>query len=192
MAKKGKPAKKQKSEFFDEEEETTEAASAEEDTDEDEDEDDDEDEGEEWDGGTLNLEDDVDESDADWSPLAAGTYPGLLDDFEYGKSQAKGNPMITWIFVTNTDEKETDNRKLYYHTVLNSSRGLAQVKKLINRLGPDKVDMKQFDPNTSPEALVGSPCRLKVRVRKYQGEMRNDLRDILVAKHEGSEFFDKE
>lgn len=140
--------------------------------------------------GEMNLADDVDETDADFKALPAGVYNANLDDFEYKKSSS-GNPMIVWIFALDHEDKQLDGRKLYYHTVTNSERGLAQVKRVVNRLGPDKVDTKKWRHDKSPEALVGTRCRLKIAVGKYQGNQTNNIKEIMPASAQGSEFFDK-
>ncbi len=137
----------------------------------------------------MNLADDVDETDADFKALPAGIYDANLDDFEYKKSNS-GNPMLVWIFALDHADKQLDGRKLYYHTVTNSERGLAQVKRVVNRLGPDKVDMKKWRHDKSPEALVGTRCRLKVAVGKYQGNQTNNIKEIMPSAAQGSEFFD--
>lgn len=127
---------------------------------------------------TLDLES-VDETKTGFEALPAGVYDCIVENTEFGPSN-NGNPMITWTFKV-VDE-QYKNRLLFWHTVLNTDIGIANLKKALLRICPD-VPLNGFNPaKFCDEGLaVGLPCRVKVNVRPYKGEKRNNVREILPA-----------
>src|SRR5690606_9684345 len=97
------------------------------------------------------------------------------------------NPMITWVF--RVVEAEHEGRLLFYHTVLNTEAGLARLKRLLLRICPD-VELASFRPKAFCEegVALGRACRVKVRIRNYQGKPSNDVTDVLPSAEGG--FFD--
>ncbi len=136
----------------------------------------------------LDLEN-IDESGPTYEALPPGIYNCIIDNTEYGLS-SKSNPMITWVFKV--VDPEYEGRNLYNHTVLNNEAGLARLKRTLLRVVPD-VNLKEFNAQKfCDEAVaIGFPCRVKVRIRPYQGQRRNDVTDVLPAAEEGS-FLDDE
>jgi hypothetical protein len=124
---------------------------------------------------TLNLTG-VNENQT-YKPIPPGTYDAIVFDSQFGRSNRSNNPMITWQFAVVGGEHE--NRKLYQHTVI-TEQGLPRLKKLLLRLAPE-MDLSQFNPRTDPQKLVGRPCRIVVGVRPYQGEIRNEVKDVQPA-----------
>lgn len=116
---------------------------------------------------------DVDENAGGFQIVPAGVYNATLAATEYGPSQRSGKNMITWVF-----ELAGGKGQLRYYTVTQADSGLARLKKLLVRIAPT-TNMKKFNPATTPQTLIGTPCRLKVRVRMYEGEKRNDIQDVL-------------
>lgn len=118
---------------------------------------------------------DVDEN-AGFTPVPAGVYNAFVQDAEFGDSQRSGKKMITWMFEI--ADGEFAGKTLRYYTVLESDSGRGRLKKMLVRIAP-QTDLKRFRPSTTPSELVGTPCRIKVAIRMYQGERRNDLKDVL-------------
>ena len=138
----------------------------------------------------LNL-DDVDEDKPAFEPLPAGAYNCVVENAEYGVSQRSQNPMITWVFKV--VDPQYENRLLFYHTVLNSQQGLARLKRLLTRVVPD-IDMSSFNPKKFCEEgeALGFPCQVKVRIRTYRGERRNDVTDVLPPSEGGASYLEDE
>ena len=135
---------------------------------------------------TLDLEG-VDENSGGFEALPAGIYDCIVEETEFGAS-SKGNPMITWKFKV--IDEAYKNRLFFYHTVLNTEIGIANLKKTLVRVCPD-VSLTGFNPASfcaNGEAL-GLPCRVKVNIRPYNGEKRNNVKEVL-APEAGDAFID--
>ena len=135
----------------------------------------------------LNLEE-VDEDGPAFEALPPGIYNCVVENTEFAPSK-KNNPMITWVFKV--VDPEFENRLLFNHTVLNHERGRQRLKQILMRVVPE-VNMAEFNPQKFCDegVAIGYPCRVKVRIRPYQGEKRNDVTDVL-APVEGSSFLDE-
>ncbi len=132
---------------------------------------------------------DVDEEGPGFEAMPPGVYNCIVENAEFGPS-SKGNPMITWVFKV--IDPQYEGRLLFNHTTLNNDVGKSRLKRLLARVVPD-VDMGAFNPAAfcdGGEAL-GLPCRVKVRIKAYQGQKRNDVTDVLPPA-EGSSFMDDE
>lgn len=137
----------------------------------------------EFDNMVLDL-DQVSE-DVQFEALPPGIYNCIVENTEFGPSKSSGNPMITWVFKV-IDEPYV-NRLLFNHTTLNNDMGKSRLKKILLRVVPD-VDMSRFNPARFCDegVAIGLPCRVKVRIRPYQGQKRNDVTDVLPpAEEEG-------
>jgi len=148
------------------------------------------DKGSEMDNMVLNL-DDVDESAPDFEALPPGVYNCIVENTEFGPS-SKDNPMITWVFKVLDPQYE--NRLLFYHTTLHNNQGIRRLKRTLSRVCPD-VDMTKFNPKTFCDEgqALGLPCRVKIRIRPYQGQKRNDVTDVLPpTEGGGGSFLDEE
>ena len=130
----------------------------------------------------LNL-DAVEESKG-FEALPKGTYSAIVDDCEFGES-SKGSPMITWKFKI--DSEEYGKRTMFYYTVLDQAFGLSNLKKTLIALGTD-VDLSSFNPAEFCDAgeAIGIPVMLKVGIQKYEGEKRNNVKEVLPAEEAGS------
>lgn len=118
--------------------------------------------------------------------LPRGVYSAVVDECTYGLSQRSNNPMWTWRFEI--IEGDYTGRKLFYHTPFMEST-MPRVKKIVGILAPELLTTK-FDPQVlaDNQFFVGRPIRVRVDVRKYEGENRNNVRDVLPPA-EGSESF---
>lgn len=128
----------------------------------------------------------VNEEMPTFQPLPPGIYNCVVENAEFSRSK-NNNPMITWVF--RVVDAENEGRLLFYHTVLNTEAGLAKLKRLLLRICPD-VELTSFRPKAFCEegVALGRACRVKVRIRNYQGKPSNDVTDVLPSAEGG--FFD--
>ena len=126
----------------------------------------------------LNLND-YDE-DPGFEAIPPGTYDAVVALTEFKYSQSSGNPMIEWRFkITHPDYQ---NRMVFDHTVLNNEIGIGRLKKYLKRICPD-IDMDNFNPKTFAEEghAIGLPCKVKLKIEKYQGRDQNKVTDVQPA-----------
>ena len=118
----------------------------------------------------------VDEQ-GDFEVIPRGIYPAVVSDVQFGHSQSSGNPMWTWILEISDGEHE--GTKLYSYTVFNE-KGLARAKRTINRVAPELLE-GPFSPEqvALDGILLDKPCQIRVDIRPYEGQKRNNVRDIL-------------
>ncbi len=121
---------------------------------------------------------DVDEKDADFENCPAGVWDAVVSDAEYGESQRSGKKMITWEFEVTSKNPKASGKKLKTFTVTETPNGKARLKKMLVRIAPN-LNMAVFKPASTPQTLIGTPCRLKVALQKYQGELRSNVKDVL-------------
>ena len=122
--------------------------------------------------------------DVSFEAMPKGVYPVVVDECEFGYSQSKGTPM--WTLTLEVSEGEYAGRKLFTHLVF-AGAGLPITKRQIGRIAPELLD-GPFDPQ-DPEVLtqmLGKNLRAQVTVRKYEGEDRNNVRNLYEA--DGSDF----
>lgn len=119
----------------------------------------------------------VDEN-AGFEILPRGIYNAVVDDLEFGYSQNSGNPMWTW--RVEVEDGDFAGRKLFTHTTFNEG-GLPRTKKAIMRVAPELLE-GPFDPEKVAESgvMLGKRLRVRVDIRPYQGEKRNNVREILA------------
>lgn len=127
----------------------------------------------------------VDEKAGGFECMPKGNYEAIVDDCEFGTS-SKGAPMITWKFKVT--EEPYNKRMLFYYTVLNQDFGLAALKKTLIALGLD-IDWANFNPQEFADEgeAIGLPLKVKVGIQKYEGEKRNNVKEVL-ASSEGGDF----
>jgi hypothetical protein len=132
----------------------------------------------------LNLND-VDEKAGGFEAMPKGDYEAIVDDVEFGDS-SKGSPMITWKFKVT--EEPYAKRTLFYYNVLDQTFGVAALKKTLIALGVD-MDMSSFNPQEFADSgeAIGLPIKIKVGIQKYEGEKRNNVKDV-SASSEGNDF----
>lgn len=130
------------------------------------------------DAGSANMVDlrDVDEN-ASFPVIPRGTYPALIDDLTFGPS-SKGNPM--WTVVLEISEGEQQGRKLFYHLPFMKDM-MPRVKKFLVRIGAGDLANSPFNPEevANQGILVGKACQVRVDIRKYEGQDRNNVKDVL-------------
>ena len=138
----------------------------------------------EADGMVIDL-DEVDESAPTFEAMPPGVYDCVVDNTDFGMSQRSGNPMITWVF--RVVDPQYENRLLFYHTTLHDKRGQGQFKRTLARVVPDAAKGKLIPKQFAEEGTaVGMPCRVKVNVRPYEGQKRNNVKEVLPPADAGS------
>jgi len=137
----------------------------------------------------LNL-DGVSEDLPKFEAIPPGVYDAVVENVEFGYSQNSGNPMLTFQFRI-TDER-FENRMLFYHTVLNKDSGLSRLKRLLVKVAPN-IPLSNFNPASFADEgeILGYPCRLKVNIRPYKGEKRNNIVDVLAPEESPTGFLDE-
>ncbi len=133
----------------------------------------------------LNLTD-VDEN-ANPNLVPTGTYDGRTTNVTYGPS-AKGNKMYTWEGEIPHPEKTGKTVRLWYWTTFTPD-DLPRTKKTMLRVNPEvEALFSRFKPSEAIPYLINRPCRFKVKQRMYEGQMRNNVTEILAPTQEGLGF----
>jgi hypothetical protein len=130
--------------------------------------------------------------DSGFKPVPRGLYDVALSQLDFGFSQRSNNPMWTWVWEV--EEGEYANRKFFYHTVFNE-QGMPRVKRTLARIKTDDGYEAELlaAPRFSPEnvanegRLLGARARLRIDIRKYEGQPRNNVRDVLPPQATGAE-----
>lgn len=124
--------------------------------------------------------------DGGFECLPRGIYDCIVDECTYGNSQRSGNPMWTWVFEVSGGDYA--GRKLFYHTPFMEST-MPRVKKIVGILAPELLTQK-FNPEAlaGDNFFAGKSIRARVDVRKYEGQNRNNVRDVLPPTGEGEAF----
>ena len=132
---------------------------------------------------------------AGFEAVPVGVYDVFVESLEFGASQRSGNKMWTWTFQVEGDG-EFRNRKFFYHTTFNEG-GLPRLKRCLARIqgidgSLEHLLTSRFNPQKVADEgiLLGARCRIRVGKRKYEGEWRNDVKDVLppAAHAEGDGF----
>lgn len=141
------------------------------------------------DGMILDL-DGVDDTMPEFEALPPGIYPVIVEDATFGDSSA-GNPMLTFQFKCL--DPQYQNRMFFYHTVLNKPRGIASLKRLLVRIAPE-ISLANFSPKKFAEdgMVLGFEARVKLRVKPYKGQKRNEVTDVLAPEAAGGDFLSAE
>lgn len=130
----------------------------------------------------------VDFSDTDdpagFELMPRAMYPCVIEELEFTYSEKSGNPMWSW--VLEVEEGEFAGRKLFYYTVF-EGKGKPFTKKTLSRVAPELLEAP-FDPQQVADdgTLLGRRVRARVGTKRYQGETRNDVKDLFEG--EGQEF----
>ncbi len=124
-----------------------------------------------------------DVEDVTFEALPRGIYPCVIAECEFSYSQAKGNPM--WTLVLEVSDGEFTGRKLYSHLVFKGA-GLPITKRQLQRIAPELFD-SAFNPEDEAviASMLGRNINAKTAPRKYEGEMRDNVRDLFAASEDG-------
>lgn len=137
-------------------------------------------EGEEGGVGMVDLNA-VDDS-GKFVAVPRGTYECEVSNLTYEQS-SKGNWMWSWELTV--IDGEYANRKFFYHTTFNEG-GLPRVKRALARIQTaDGYEKELLSTAFNPETvamegrLIGARCKVRVDVKPYEGQARNNVKDIL-------------
>jgi len=123
--------------------------------------------------------------DVSFEALPKGMYPAVIAECDFTYSQASGNPM--WTLQLEVSDGEYAGRKLYCHLVF-AGKGLPITKRQLSRIAPELLE-QAFNPEDDDviSSMLGRDLKVKVDVRKYEGEDRNNVRDLFPGDG-GSDF----
>ena len=118
----------------------------------------------------------------EFTPLPEGTYEASLSGSELvAASKTSGQPYMALTFTVS--EGEFQGRKLFRNLSL-QPQALWAFKQAVVRLGANPDDfvgmLEMEDLQAIVGGLVGAPCRISVGLREYNGELRNELKNILA------------
>ncbi len=116
--------------------------------------------------------------------LPNGVYDAVVDDLTFGDS-SNGNPMVTVVWRLTGDEYK--NRKLYDFYTLNNTFGVSRIKSFLVNVVPEQP-LSAFSPErfANDGMALGRNARIRVATRRYQGEMRNNVKEVLPAAQGGT------
>jgi hypothetical protein len=121
-----------------------------------------------------------------------GMYPCELAEITFGNSQRSGNPMWTTVWRVEEGHEYAD-RQFWYHVVL-TPKQFPRVKQFLNRIGRSDLANRPFDPQDVADSgeLLGARANLRITIRKYEGEDRNNVQQLMpaTAAGEGGSFLD--
>jgi hypothetical protein len=142
---------------------------------------------EDGDGFSFDM-DDV-EADKGFEPLPQGVYSCTIEELEY-RISAAGKPMwaakLAVVGGPGSMNYEEMNRKLFWNqswapTML--SRGKATLQKIAPELTKGSFNPKKC---ADEGILLGRPLRAKVAIKVYNGEKRNEVKDVLAPTLDGA------
>lgn len=133
-------------------------------------------------GGLVDLSDY--EEDVGFEVMPRGTYPVVVEEAEY-RTSSSGNKMIS--LTLTVEEGEYANRKLFTHIVF-AEKTMGRAKKMIRTLGLVHLLEQKFNPAKEADSFVGARARARVGIKLYEGEKRNEVKQLLPAGESGDAF----
>lgn len=108
-------------------------------------------------------------------PLDPGVYgPAIITKAEKKTSEA-GNTYWAFTFEIQPDALEGAGRRLWHNMVI-TPKSMQFVRRTLTRLG---IDITQPVPMV-PETFIGRTAILRVTIREWDGEPRNEIKEILA------------
>lgn len=122
--------------------------------------------------------------DSTFEAIPRGMYNCVVDELSFEHSQRSGNPMWSWRLEV--EDGDYAGRKLFFHTVF-AGDGLSRTKKTISRVAPELLE-GPFNPQEVADngTLVGRRVKARVDIRPYEGEQRNNVKDLFPPEDGGS------
>ncbi len=117
------------------------------------------------------------DEDAGFEAIPRGIYNVVVDEAEY-KLSSKGNKMIS--LKLQIEEGDYAKRILFTHVVF-SEKTMGRAKKMIRALGLIDLLSRKFDPSAEADSFVGARARAKVVIKPYEGEMKNEVKELMPA-----------
>ncbi len=121
--------------------------------------------------------------DVTFEALPRGIYPCTIAECEFSYSQSAGNPM--WTLVMEVSDGEYTGRKLYSHLVF-AGAGLPITKRQLSRIASELFE-GAFNPEDEDviATMIGKNINVKTAPRKYEGVMRDNVRDLFPPSEGG-------
>lgn len=128
------------------------------------------------DGGLVDFND---TEDGDFELMPRAMYNCIVEELEYTRSEKSENAM--WAWVLEVEDGEFAGRKLFFYTVF-EGKGKPRTKKILSRVAPELLE-SPFDPQQIADdgILLGRRVRARVGTNRYEGEMRNNVKDLFEA-----------
>src|SRR5690606_35678658 len=118
--------------------------------------------------------------------IPRGTYPVVVDDLEFTYSQNSGNPMWTW--KLKIESGEFADRVLFFHTSF-TPKMQPRLKSSLQRVAPELARGALNPQQVADDGLMlGLRAQARVDVRMYEGQRRNNVKDLLAPKAEEGGF----
>lgn len=145
----------------------------------------------------VSFDQDGDESPIDLTDVAEGgfdvlpkgTYNVVVDEAE-AKLSSKQNKMISLTLLI--EDGDFEGRKLFTHVVF-SPNSMGGAKRTINRLGVTELLQGPFVPNQeAADLFIGKRARAIVDIRQYEGEDRNNVKNLLAPGGATDEFLNSD
>lgn len=117
-----------------------------------------------------------------------GWYQGYIESVEYGLSQSKGLPMLTWVLKFEYGEDADGNpkeRTLRWYTTLDGE-GAGRTVASLAKLDPD-LDLGDFHPEDMDEHFSGLDVNIQVTIRPDRDNRkikRNNVADVVPLEEE--------
>jgi len=129
----------------------------------------------------------------DWGEfpvLPRGQYNCHIDELTYDLSQNSGQPMwsVQLLVDAGNYDEEYVGQRLFTHISF-SPKALPRSKRTIQRIAPELLE-GPFDAEqvASEGTLLDRNCIARVDIRKYEGQDRNNVRDLLPASEDAGGF----
>lgn len=121
---------------------------------------------------------------ATFEVIPKGLYQGYVESVEYGLSQSKDLPMLTWILKIPAAEIDPDDdsdkeRTLRWYTTL-AGDGAGRTKASLAKLDPD-LDLSKLVPEEMDEHFGGMDVMIRVTIRPDRDDRkikRNNVADV--------------
>lgn len=121
-------------------------------------------------------------------PVPRGWYQGYVESVEYGLSQSKNLPMLTWILkfdYQGPEDEEPKERTLRWYTTL-AGDGAGRTVASLAKLDPD-LDLEHFEPEAMDDHFAGMDVMIQVTVRPDRDNRkvkRNNVSDVVPLEEE--------
>lgn len=118
----------------------------------------------------------------EFEPIPDGEHDATITDWEVKQTKEGKNEGADYVSLEFTiSSGEFENRKQWRNYSL-LKQSLWAFKRVLIRAGMDEDDLDgEFDLEDLMPNVVGAPVRLKIGHHTYDGEVRNDVKDVLSA-----------
>lgn len=122
-----------------------------------------------------------------FEPIPDGKQPATLEAWEWNDTPKSSNaktddPTVALTF--RISDGEFEGRKMFRNYSM-SRQALWAFKRALVRLGIDPSELDgDIDLDEIMPDLVGAECVLKIGHHMWEGEARNDIKDVLLASEE--------